>query len=141
MSGPSLAELARHWLAIARGDLLTAEAVLQDPLLPARAAAFLAQQAVEKAIKGALVFDGREPPRTHDLTDLLQLLPATWQVRSAGVDLSPLTAAVRPARYPEFLDPPLDHEGARRLVADARRVVDSILADLHDRGVGPASPA
>ncbi len=141
MSGPSPRDLAAHWLAIAAGDLATAEAVLGDPLLPPREAAVLAQQAAEKAIKGALVLSGREPPRSHDLTELILLVPADWRVRAARIDLAPLVAAIRSARYPEHFESPLTHGAAERLVSDARAVMEAIRADLRDRGLEPPPAA
>jgi HEPN domain-containing protein len=137
MSGPSLLDLAAHWLAIAQGDLATAETVLDDPLLPPREAAVLAEQAAEKAIKGALVLAGREPPRSHDLTELIRLVPADWRVRAAHIDLAPLAAAMRPARYPEYFDPSVTGEEAARLVSDSRAVVEAVQGDLRDHGLEP----
>jgi HEPN domain-containing protein len=40
---------------------------------PAEIIAFLCQQAVEKYLKGVLVFLGEEPPYTHDLEELCAL--------------------------------------------------------------------
>jgi HEPN domain-containing protein len=141
MNAPRLSDLAAHWLAIALGDLATAEAVLGDSLLPPREAAAFAEQAAEKAIKGALVFTGREPPRTHDLSELASLAPAGWRVRSLDLDLAPLAGALRPARYPEYFDAPVTRDEAARLVSDARAVVAAVLADLREHGLEPPPAA
>lgn len=134
MSAPTPRDLAAHWLAIAEGDLATAEAVLGNPRLPSRQVAVLAQQAAEKAIKGVLVLAGREPPRSHDLTELIHLVPMDWRLRAAGIDLAPLTTAMRPARYPDYFDPPLTRGAVVQLVSDARAVIEAARGDLADRG-------
>lgn len=64
MNAPEPPQLAAHWLATALGDLGGAEALLRADGLPARQAVQLAQQAAEKALKGAIIFGGVTPPRT-----------------------------------------------------------------------------
>ena len=45
-------------------DVVAAERLLPDLVDPA---AFHVQQAIEKALKAAIVLDGHEPPKIHDL--------------------------------------------------------------------------
>ncbi len=140
MSGPSQADLARHWLALARGDLATAKVVVRDAALPPRAAAIVAAQAVEKALKAALVFAGIEPPLSHHVRRLAGLVDAELGLRITDVDLSALTDA-QWARDPDYGDRPLTHEEAETLVGDATVVVDSVTIVLHERGLEPPPPA
>lgn len=66
---------AQRWLKYARWDLATAERNAADDTMPPANVCFAAQQAVEKTLKAALVFLGIEPPRTHNLDSLRNLLP------------------------------------------------------------------
>ncbi|MFM8767801.1 MAG: HEPN domain-containing protein [Rubrivivax sp.] len=60
----------------ARDDLYIVQRLIEDPNAPAWVLGFHAQQAVEKALKGALSFAGSEYPRTHNLDMLSQLIKA-----------------------------------------------------------------
>ena len=62
-----------------------------------RQACFFAAQAAEKALKGAIVELGQEPPHTHVLERLLAALP-----------LRALTRMTVTSRYPLDDTPPLD---------------------------------
>ena len=65
---------AQAWFAKGDGDLRSARLLVEaDPAEP-DAAAFHSQQAAEKYLKGFLVYHGVEPPRTHDLIVLLDLI-------------------------------------------------------------------
>jgi len=65
----------------ANGDLSVCRALGADMEVDDGPIGFHAQQAVEKALKIALVIAGVELPRTHDLDFLVRL------VRESGVDL------------------------------------------------------
>ncbi len=65
--------------------------LLMGRLSSPRHACFLIQQAAEKALKAVLVLEGIEFPFTHDLDALRNLLPDSWPVRTAQVDLTELT--------------------------------------------------
>jgi HEPN domain-containing protein len=140
MNAPEPPELAAHWLATALGDLQGAEGHLRGRGLPARQAAELAQQAAEKALKGAIIFGSVSPPRTHDLEALARMVPPDWRVHALDVGLARLSGAFREARYPRYSEPPIDHDEASRLVSDARLVVEAILEDLVARGVDRPEP-
>lgn len=140
MNAPTPSELAAHWLAIALGDLRAAEALLREPALPGRQAAELAQQAAEKALKAAIVFEGDVPPRTHDLEALARRVPAGRRVQALEVDLARLTDVLAQSRYPDFFESPLDHEDAGILVADAAAITAAIIVDLESRGLDRPTP-
>jgi HEPN domain-containing protein len=93
-----MSELTDRWLAFARDDLRMAELALAEGIFTQ--VCFHAQQCAEKAIKGYLELQGKFPPRTHRMADLLPLLPA-------GV-MGELEKALRsmdrfyiPTRYPD----------------------------------------
>ena len=94
-----------------------------------RNAAWLAQQAAEKAIKAALVAEQRPFPFIHDLPRLLNLLPVAWRVRDVNADWSGLSRHAVEARYPD--DPPdVGPAEAEAAVADAARVVEAVTEQL-----------
>ena len=83
MSGPAgagsdpapHAAIVAQWCDIAEGDMSTARreiAIVDNPNL--RAVAFHAQQAAEKLMKAILIKLGANPPKTHDLGRLAQML-------------------------------------------------------------------
>lgn len=99
--------LSERWLLFARHDLRMAELALSESLWGQ--VCFHAQQCVEKAIKGWLQRQGRQPPRTHRMADLLTLIPADLMG-----DLGPLLLLLDrfyiPTRYPDAL-PDVDDAG------------------------------
>jgi HEPN domain-containing protein len=129
-------ETSARWYRFAIGDLAAARALLANEQLPTRAAAYLAQQAAEKALKATIALDGTEPPWTHDLLLLRKRAPAEVRSAATDIDLMPLWTAASAGRYPEGDDPPYDRDEADRLVADATRVVDIVRRYLDAAGLG-----
>ncbi len=91
---------AVDWLRFAREDIQVAEWALSAQIY--NQACFHAQQCVEKALKAWLCRHGILPPKTHQLSLLLTLLP--------GDDLDVLRPSVLlldrfyiPRRYPDAL--------------------------------------
>lgn len=71
-----------------------------------RQAAFLAQQAAEKSLKAALVEQGIEPPRTHDLLQLDRLLlPIADRCLDAPETLTEVSFWAVTVRYSEQVLP------------------------------------
>ena len=141
MSVPDEASYAGHWLAMALGDLAAATAIIEAPDLPPRIAAELAQQAAEKALKASIALGGTEPPRTHDLIRLRDLVPESVGVRELAIDLRALSDAYPAARYPDPDEPPLASATTRRLVDDAARLVQTVNGFLARAGVDLADLA
>ena len=98
--------LARLWLSKARTDLALATVILEKgPEMEPWVAAFHAQQAAEKAVKGLLVLRRIEPPAVHNLVALHALLPA--DIADVGVSmqsLASLSKFARGVRYVVGLD-------------------------------------
>jgi HEPN domain-containing protein len=98
--------LARLWLSKARTDLALATVILEKgPEMEPWVAAFHAQQAAEKAVKGLLVLRRIEPPAVHNLVALHALVPA--EVADIGVSmrsLASLSKFARGVRYVVGLD-------------------------------------
>ncbi len=62
-----------NWLEFAREDLRVAELAMQDRLY--NQVCFHSQQCVEKSLKGWLAAQDKDIPRTHKMSDLLNVLP------------------------------------------------------------------
>jgi HEPN domain-containing protein len=115
---------AERWLTFAREDLRVAELVLREAIY--NQACFHAQQCVEKSLKALVAYFRKgAPPKTHDITDLVQLIPGNW-LGNLGNDLSKLDDYYIPTRYPDALPGALpeglpeqaDAEEAVRLACD-----------------------
>jgi HEPN domain-containing protein len=70
---PEQIEVAGSLARLAGIDLATAEKLAADPEMDDRPVGFHAQQAVEKAMKVALMLEGIDFPKTHDLEYLIVL--------------------------------------------------------------------
>ena len=127
-----MSEATERWLIFAREDLQVAEAVLGRGIY--NQVCFHSQQCVEKALKGALVHQGRRPPRIHSITDLLSLFPPDWLADLRG-DLVGLDDFYIPTRYPDAL-PGILPDGlpgraeAQEALALARAVLERVDAEL-----------
>jgi HEPN domain-containing protein len=91
---------------------------------------WLAQQAAEKALKGALASQAIPFPFRHDLDALRNLLPDGWEVKRQHPDLAELTEWAVEARYPGDW-PDATVEAARRAAVQAPR---RFLKDTHFHG-------
>ena len=127
-----LADTAR-WLRYAEEDLTTAETLLRQPHVPPRQACWFAQQAAEKALKAALIFLQIDFQRTHDLNVLRDLLPESWELKTAQLNLGSLNRWAVQARYPEEGQEATETE-ASTAVEHARAVWTSVSTELAQHG-------
>ena len=131
--GDPVAETVSDWLKHARVDFRAARHWLTanptEPLL----GCFHAQQAAKKSLKAALVAERIDPPRTHDLNELSNLLPLDWQIPTAAEDLERLSGWAAKSRYPsasaEFSD-----SLAAWGIDIAQALYDAVAAGLTRRG-------
>ena len=91
---------AERWLAFAQEDLKVAEVLFGQDFY--NQTCFHAQQCVEKLLKALICEQNRVPPRTHALTDLLNLLPQAWFSDFQG-EIENLDDYYIPTRYPDAL--------------------------------------
>jgi len=112
-----------EWVEKAEGDFATAGRELGAAPAPNfDAACFHAQQCAEKYLKACLVEAGRDFPKTHDLSALLQLLlPAEPALATLRADLDWLTDVGIEVRYPGTA---ADAADAGRAVGIATRTRD-----------------
>lgn len=126
MPEPEVRAEAIQWLGFALGDLAGARAVLEGDDLPARLAAFQAQQAAEKAIKALLILTGQDFERTHDLEALVLRLPTDAAVRGLDVNLEQLSNFAVGLRYPDALTD-VGRPEAEAAVQEAESIVQSVI--------------
>lgn len=124
-------KLHEEWFEYARDDLSFAKAGLKDGYFSH--VCVLAQQAVEKAMKGHLVFQGKKYPKTHGLLFLLELMDVNWLSDYEG-ELRKLNEFYVPLRYPDAAgtlpDGPPTQRVAAKAVAWAERIVTLIESKL-----------
>ena len=124
-------DLARSWFQVANEDILTADQLMQyeDPVL--RSVCFHCQQAVEKYIKGLIIYLDGDFSYTHDISRLLDEL-RKYEKDLILEDLEPdqLTSYAVEARYPEP-ENSLSIERAREAVSIAHQVRNRILEKLN----------
>ncbi len=116
------AQLVQSWLRKADGDLVSARTLLEHAPTVTASIGFHLQQAVEKSLKAFLTFSGTQPPRTHDITELLVLVEeydSHLAAAAAGADALNVYAVL--TRYPE-LEPIPDEPDMDQALAVAERV-------------------
>src|SRR3989442_128088 len=96
--GPSI-----DWLRYARADLALARVPLPHGGLY-ELLCFHAQQAAEKSIKAVLLHYGIEPPRTHNLERLIDLLPTSISRTTVLSQSARLTVYGTASRYPSDME-------------------------------------
>ena len=134
MKEPDYIVEAKRWLQYAREDLNAAELILQHPTIAHRHVCWLAQQCVEKAMKGALIYLQVDFRRTHDLDVLLNLLPFESEIRANFADLAELTEWAVESRYPGDWQEANQHD-ARSAFGQAKEVLEIVLAELKKHGL------
>jgi HEPN domain-containing protein len=123
------------WLREVREDL-DAASILVDHMKH-RAACFHGQQAAEKALEALIFEKGGRPPRTHDISELLNLATSEGWHPALSRDDAAFLGRIYHGRYPseEGLLPHGEPtaEDARRALEAARSLVDSVLAALGEQ--------
>ena len=122
--------VVRGWVAKAENDLRAAAYTLKlEADCPTDTVCFHAQQTVEKYLKALLVLRGIDFPKTHDVEELMGLVPPPDRPETAEGDQGRLTDYATVTRYPGDYEP-LSLTEARRAVRLARRVRRHIRALL-----------
>jgi HEPN domain-containing protein len=127
--GNAKSDAVRMWLVKADHDLRAAATVAKNDTGLLDIAIFHCQQAVEKAIKGFLVFSGESFSKTHDLKTLTLQASKYDSGFTALVEVADsLTPYVTRFRYPNS-DMPEESEfdGA---FSDSKRIVEFVLSRL-----------
>lgn len=129
MPNPEQLEYARLLVGKAEADARACDVLSASTQIADDVVGFHAQQAVEKALKAALVVGGVDFPRTHDLGYLIEL------VAGQGIDvpepirsvdwLTPWAAELRYDEPPAALDRPSALAAAKEAVRWSKARVDS----------------
>lgn len=121
MPTPEQIEVAGSLARLAAIDLATAEKLAPDPEMDDRPVGFHTQQAVEKAVKVALMLKGVDFPRTHDLEYLLVLAEKHFIAMEPELEsaswLTPWAAEFR------YDDAPIETLDRKRAIAVANAAV------------------
>lgn len=120
---------AVRWSRFAHEDLWAAETLGADPEAAARLVCTLAQPAAEKALKALLVFRDVDPPRTHNVQLLADLVPRAGRVAGVAADLARLSLWAVESRYPGDW-PEASADDAEVALAAAREVVLAVDLEL-----------
>lgn len=127
-----LRELAEQWLEFARVDLEAAAACLARESVHGWAIAFHCQQSIEKALKGALVLNGVEPPRTHQLSRLYDALAQLDHTPPLPCDvLDALTPFAIDDKYPRLRVTPIDRLDAATFLPVSEAAVAWLAGELN----------
>lgn len=122
---------AQEWVIKAEEDLKVAEYLSatedeEEVLLPIGSICFHCQQAAEKYLKGFLVLNGIDPPKTHDLDDLCELCAEiSDSFKNIADQCSELTAYAVQPRYPTGME--LNEQDMRDALNNARAIRDFVL--------------
>jgi len=116
----------------AAGDDETMTALLDNLSVPDEVVGFHAQQAIEKLLKALLSHHRVAFRRTHDLTELLDLLTAAGVAIPVDIaevrQLAPYAAEFRYEDIPLGTEEPFDRRWAAECVKRTREWVDSLFS-------------
>lgn len=122
MSNLENAKVAAEWVGKAENDLKNAVHTLKlDDDCPTDTICFHVQQCVEKYLKALLVLRGSDFPKTHNIANLLELLPPSVRPQITEDEQDTLSEYATVTRYPGEYEP-ISLTEARKAVALARRV-------------------
>ena len=117
-----------EWVRLAEMDVATAHHMLKTFYpKPLEIVCFHAQQAAEKIIKGYLVSQGIEPPKTHDMQVLLEMcVEIDIKFDDIYEEATTLTNYAVRLRYPTELA--LTEQDAEKAIENADKVMDFVRA-------------
>ena len=122
MANPELLEM---WIEIAEKDLLSAKKLLLPPDPQFENALYHCQQCAEKATKALILLNGESPPRTHDITQLINILSEYYVglniflINNKSNLITEFGVRFRYPTYPKASDKPLTEAYVADLIGDA----------------------
>lgn len=122
--------IVKMWFKKAESDLKTIRNNIESRDIPIDAVCFHAQQAIEKYIKGALVYYGENISKTHDLVHLLTLISKHIpELKIYENEFDEISHYGVEARYPDMcFDIPL--EDAEKAYQISLKVKEIVLSKL-----------
>lgn len=123
--------VAGEWMAKAENDLKSAAHLVKIADCPTDAVCFHAQQCVEKCLKALLVAQGTDFRKTHDLGELVVLLPSRLRPSLNNEEQDRLTEYATVTRYPGNYEPITLGEAlqAVKVARRIRREIGRLLAE------------
>jgi HEPN domain-containing protein len=97
-------DLVQRWLTYAKSDLELARVSLPESVL-LETLCYHSQQSAEKALKALLIAYSGDPPRTHNIGTLLDLLAKHIDIPEEIRESAILTEYAVSTRYPGFVEP------------------------------------
>ncbi|MCL2019506.1 MAG: HEPN domain-containing protein [Oscillospiraceae bacterium] len=115
-----------EWKRLADMDLVTAKHMFETYRpIPVEIVCFHSQQAAEKMLKCFLVFHETEPPKIHDLRELIEIcIEFEDKFNDIYNEATSLTRYAVLPRYPAELD--LDESDGERAIKSASKVKDFV---------------
>ena len=123
-------KVIRQWIDRAEEDFRNAEHTLTlEKDCPFGTVCFHAEQCVEKYLKALLVSQNIDFPKTHNIPELLALVPASIRPVLSAEEQEQLTEYATVTRYPGEWEP-VTREDAERAVEVARKVREAVRKQL-----------
>lgn len=118
----NILKVTREWVEKAENDFVNAVNTLKmEKRCPTDTVCFHAQQCVEKYLKAVLVWNRIEFAKTHNISELVALIPAMARLPFKKEEQDRLTEYATVMRYPgDYEAIPLSE--ARKAVSIARRI-------------------
>lgn len=121
--------IVKEWLRFASNDISCAKHSLSMRPVPLEIICYLCEQAAEKALKGYLVYQNVEPPKTHILKLLCKMCTdIDKSFEEITVQCGNLTLYAVQPRYPFEIE--ITENDMRKAILDADRVMKFILQRL-----------
>ncbi|HEY7496470.1 MAG TPA: HEPN domain-containing protein [Candidatus Tectomicrobia bacterium] len=121
-----LLSVVRQWVQKAENDLKNATYTLRmGEDCPTDTVCFHAQQCAEKYVKALLVLQGLDFPRTHDMSQLIALLPVQSRPTLTPEEQERLTDYATVTRYPGDYEP-ISLTETRQALRTARQIRSAI---------------
>ena len=115
-------EYALEWLQYAKNDLRAGRFLLGMKPVPAEIICFHRQQAAEKALKAFLAYNGTSVPKTHDLSNLIELCVGHCKdIESLAEPSISLNDYAVEIRYPDASQ--IEHTDAQKALKDADKIL------------------
>lgn len=120
----------RQWFKKAESDFKTIKNNFKDEEPPTDAICFHAQQAIEKYLKGTLIYFGEHITKTHDLVSLLTSITGRIpELKELEDELDDISRYGVEVRYPDVIyDPSI--EEANKAFAIALKVKEVIILKI-----------
>ncbi len=129
-----LSAYVQEWFKKANNDLRNAEILLNcgDDYIPYDTLCFHCQQAVEKYIKGYIIYIGSDFPKTHNLADLIGICNQTDTSFSKYIiEVEKLTPYAVEIRYPDDFYMPSEDEAreAYKIASEIKLFIKEKIGD------------